>query len=95
MNLGNDEKFIGRRDWKHETAPVVIEAHSREFHTDWAAQVADYYKSLESSAVGVRTIPVTFRILVEHPEVFVAALRAELATLDGPSPVQGGEFAEV
>jgi hypothetical protein len=78
VNLGNDEQFIGRRDWKHETAPVVIEAHSREFHTDWAAQVADYYKSLESSAVGVHTIPVTFRILVEHPDVFVAAVRREL-----------------
>jgi hypothetical protein len=79
VNLGNDEKFIGRRDWKHETAPVVIEAHSEEFHTDWAVQVADYYKSLESSAIGVRTIPVTFRILVDHPEVFVAAVKAELA----------------
>jgi hypothetical protein len=81
VNLGSDEKFIGRRDWKHETAPVVIEAHSAEFHVDWAVQVADYYKSLESSAIGVRTIPVTFRILVEHPEVFVAAVRAELAQL--------------
>ena len=81
VNLGSDEKFIGRRDWKHESAPVVIEAHSREFHTDWAAQVADYYKSLESSAIGVRTIPVTFRILVEHPQVFVAAVRGELARL--------------
>ena len=81
VNLGSDEKFIGRRDWKHESAPLVIEAHSEEFHTDWCAQVADYYKSLESSAIGVRTIPVTFRILVEHPEVFIAAVRAELATL--------------
>jgi hypothetical protein len=81
VNLGNDEKCIGRRDWKHGTAPVVIEAHSREFHTDWAVQVEDYYKTLESSAIGVHTIPVTFRILVEHPEVFVAAVRRELATL--------------
>ena len=81
VSIGNDEKFIGRRDWKHETAPLVIEAHSEEFHTDWAAQVGDYYKSLESFAIGVRTIPVTFRILVEHPEVFIAAVRGELATL--------------
>jgi hypothetical protein len=49
INLGTDDKFIGRRDWKHDTAPVVIEAHSAEFHDDWAVQVADYYKSLESS----------------------------------------------
>ena len=81
VKLGNDERSIGRRDWKHVTAPVVIEAHSEEFHTDWAVQVADYYKSLESSAIGVHTVPVTFRILVEHPEVFVAAVRAELAQL--------------
>jgi len=79
VNLGNDEKFIGRRDWKHEVAPVAIEAHSEEFHTDWTVQVADIYKSLESTATGVHTIPVTFRILVEHPEVFVAAVRRELA----------------
>jgi hypothetical protein len=94
VELGNDEKWIGRRDWKHETAPVVIEAHSREFHTDWAVQSADYYKSLESSAIGVHTIPVTFRILVEHPEVFVAAVRRELATFLGAYALQGGEFAE-
>ena len=81
VSLGSDEKFIGRRDWKHEIAPLVIEAHSEEFHTDWSTQVADYYESLESSAIGVRTIPVTFRILVERPEVFVAAVRAELARL--------------
>jgi hypothetical protein len=93
VNLGNDEKFIGRRDWKHETAPVVIEAQSAEYHTDWAVQVADYYKSLESSAIGVHTIPVTFRILVEHPEVFVAAVRAELATFVGMDAPKRGEFA--
>jgi hypothetical protein len=93
VNLGNDEKFIGRRDWKHDTAPVVIEAHSGEFHTDWAVQVEDYYKSLESSAIGVHTIPVTFRILVEHPEVFVAAVRRELATSKGVYAPEGGEFA--
>jgi hypothetical protein len=81
VDLGNREKFIGRRDWKHDTAPVVIEAHSAEYHTDWAVQVADYYTSLESSAIGVHTIPVTFRILVEHPEVFIAAVRGELAQL--------------
>ncbi|MDT7785321.1 MAG: hypothetical protein QOF58_3740 [Pseudonocardiales bacterium] len=94
VNLGSDEKFIGRRDWKHLTAPVVIEAHSEEFHTDWAVQVADYYKSLESSAIGVRTVPVTFRILVDHPEVFVAAVRGELARfipLPGDKP---GEFVK-
>jgi hypothetical protein len=79
VNLGNDEKFIGRRDWKHEAAPLVIEAHSEEFHADWAVQTADYDTSLESSAIGVHTIPVTFRILVEHPDIFVAAVRGELA----------------
>ena len=94
VNLGNDEKVIGRRDWKHQHAPVVIEAHSEEFHIDWAVQVADYYKSLESSAIGVHTIPVTFRILVEHPEVFVAALRAELARFTVPTGNNAGEFAE-
>lgn len=92
VNLGNDEKFIGRRDWKHDTAPVAIEAHSGEFHTDWAVQVADYYKSLESSAIGVHTIPVTFRILVEHPEVFVAAVRTELARFTVPPGNRAGEF---
>ena len=92
-DLGNTEKFIGRRDWKHDTAPVVIEAHSEEFHTDWAVQVADYYKSLESSAIGVHTVPVTFRILVEHPEVFVAAVRAELARFGVPPDAEPGEFA--
>ena len=94
VNLGNEEKFIGRRDWKHDSAPVVIEAHSEEFHTDWAVQVADYYKSLESSAIGVHTVPVTFRILVEHPEVFIAAIRAELARFDSRSTVQPGEFGK-
>jgi predicted transcriptional regulator of viral defense system len=94
VDLGNDEKFIGRRDWKHETAPLVIEAHSAEFHTDWAVQSADYYKSLESSAIGVRTIPVTFRILVEHPEVFLAAVRTELATFPVTVDGKGGEFGE-
>jgi hypothetical protein len=94
VNLGDDEKFIGRRDWRHETAPVVIEAQSAEYHTDWAVQVADYYKSLESSAIGVHTIPVTFRILVEHPEVFVAAVRAELARFRPSSRPNRGEFAE-
>ena len=94
VNIGNDEKFIGRRDWVHETAPVAIEAHSAEFHTDWAVQVGDYYKSLESSAIGVHTIPVTFRILVEHPEVFIAAVRAELARQIPVSRDYLGEFAE-
>ncbi|MEY2568113.1 MAG: hypothetical protein QOE35_2642 [Actinomycetota bacterium] len=94
VNLGNDEKFIGRRDWKHESAPVVIEAQSAEYHTDWAVQVADYYKSLESSAIGVHTIPVTFRILVEHPEVFVAAVRAELARFGLSQQSKPGEFAK-
>jgi hypothetical protein len=37
---------------------------------------------------------VTFRILVEHPEVFVAAVRAELATFKGLYVHQRGEFAE-
>lgn len=92
--LGTDERFIGRRDWKHETAPLVIEAQSAEFHTDWAVQVGDYYKSLESSAIGVHTIPVTFRILVENPEVFVAAVRAELARFGVPSDAKPGEFGK-
>lgn len=94
VNMGNDEKFIGRRDWKHETAPVVIEAQSAEFHTDWAVQVEDTYKSLESSAVGVHTIPVTYRILVDHPEVFVAAVRAELARFSATCGQNPGQFAD-
>jgi hypothetical protein len=94
VNLGNDEKFIGRRDWKHETAPVVIEAQSAEFHTDWAVQVADYYKSLESSTIGVHTIPVTFSILVEHPELFTAAVRAELARFCMVDHAKPGEFGK-
>jgi hypothetical protein len=94
VDLGNNEKTIGRRDWKHETAPVVIEAQSAEFHTDWAVQTADYYKSLESSAIGVHTIPVTFSILVEHPEVFVAAVRGELAQFHLAGQGELGEFAD-
>ena len=93
VNLGSGAKFIGRRDWKHERAPVVIEAHSAEFHTDWAVQVDDYYKSLESSAIGVHTVPVTFRILVEHPEVFIAAVKAELARFTVTTDNKAGEFA--
>jgi hypothetical protein len=94
VDLGNGERFIGRRDWKHEQAPVVIEAHSAEFHTDWAVQVGDYCKSLESTAIGVHTIPVTFRILVEQPKLFLAAVRAELATFLPRYREKGGEFGK-
>jgi hypothetical protein len=84
VSLGTAEKEIGRVDWKHETAPVVIEGHSREFHTDWAVQENDARRKLEATAIGIHTIYVTFKMLVEQPELFLAAVRAELAT---PAPL--------
>jgi hypothetical protein len=81
VTLGSSEKQIGRVDWRHESAPVVIEGHSREFHTDWAVQEDDARRQLEATALGIHTIYVTFKMLVETPELFVAAVRAELATL--------------
>lgn len=94
VRLGNATKEIGRVDWKHEAAPVVIEGHSREFHTDWAVQEDDARRKLEATAIGVHTIYVTFKMLVDTPDLFVAAIRAELARFSLVQQAQPGEFAK-
>jgi hypothetical protein len=75
------ERAVGRVDFRYRRQRVVIEAQSRRFHHDWAAQEADMARRAELAAAGYRIIEVTWWQLVHEPHVFVERVRRALVTV--------------
>jgi very-short-patch-repair endonuclease len=71
---------VGRVDFLYQVARVVIEGDSRRFHTSWLDQEADRLRDLRLTAAGFHVVRVTWHQLKEHPEEFVAAVRALVVT---------------
>ena len=75
--LGDNERLVGRVDFLYRAARLVIEADGRQ-HGGWLATIEDERRDALLRAAGYRVIRVTWRMLTQEPELFVAALKAEL-----------------
>lgn len=75
-NVGGSTTPIGRVDFLYATARLVIEADSKRYHSSWLDQLADQRRDLQLSAAGYQVIRVSWWQLTEHPEEFIAAVRA-------------------
>jgi hypothetical protein len=75
-NVGGSTTPIGRVDFLYAATKLVIEADSKRHHTSWLDQEADKRRDLQLTAAGFQIIRVSWQQLIEHPEEFVAAVRA-------------------
>lgn len=78
VTIGGTTAPIGRVDFLIPPR-VVIEADSRSWHGAWETREADLLRDAMLRPLGYEVIRTTWRMLTEHPEVFVAAVRAALA----------------
>ena len=76
--VGGTTAPIGRIDFLHRLARVVIEADSKAWHGEWVATEADHRRDALLTAAGYHVLRTNWRQLVEEPEIFVAAVRGAL-----------------
>ena len=83
--LGNAETQIGRVDFLYRAACLVIEADGSQ-HGGWLASQADERRDAMLRAAGFEVIRVHWRMLIDEPELFVAAVRRALQDRSGRLP---------
>jgi very-short-patch-repair endonuclease len=79
VTVGGTSAPDGRVDLVYRNARVVIEADSRRYHASWLATQADHRRDLKLAAAGYQVLRVNWWQLVHEPELFVAAVRAQLS----------------
>jgi very-short-patch-repair endonuclease len=79
VTVGGTSAPDGRVDLVYRNARLVIEADSRRYHASWLATQADHRRDLKLAAAGYQVLRVNWWQLVHEPELFVAAVRAQLS----------------
>lgn len=76
VDVGDDDEWIGRVDFRIEDTRVIIEAQSIQYHTMTKLDVeADIRRLGRLAAAGYLVIPVTWAQLTGDPAEFVANVR--------------------
>lgn len=84
--IGGTSAPIGRFDFWYPEARLVIEADSQAHHGGWVQQERDRQRDLRLAALGIVVLRPTWRLLIDRPQEFVAAVGARLAQSDALHP---------
>ena len=79
IHLGDDD-WIGRVDVLWDSARVVVELDSEQFHGSPLARKADRERDNRLMAAGWRVLRITWDDLVDRPEIVIRWIRAALAS---------------
>lgn len=79
VDTGNDDRWIGRVDFRHRFRPVIIEIQSRLFHGSLTDVEKDDVRSADLVAAGFEVAEIPEDDVWYHPERFRASVDAALA----------------
>ena len=76
VNVGSEERFIGRVDYRYPGSPTVIEVNGRPYHESLLDLEADAVRTSELAVTGRPVVVVTRRQLDETPADVARRVRA-------------------
>jgi very-short-patch-repair endonuclease len=75
VDLGDDERWIGRVDFKHATLPVIVEVQSERYHKALVDEAADAVRKARLEAAGFAVVEVWDTDVWHRPQVVIDAVR--------------------
>ncbi|MGH9235711.1 MAG: type IV toxin-antitoxin system AbiEi family antitoxin domain-containing protein [Acidimicrobiales bacterium] len=81
VDSGDDDRWVGRVDFRHAHLPLVVEVQSETFHSALTDKVHDAIRSSALRAAGFEVVEVTEEQVWHRPHEVVRALRDARARL--------------
>jgi Protein of unknown function (DUF559) len=76
VDSGDDERWVGRVDFRDEVLPLVVEVQSETFHSALVDKEHDAQRVVALRAAGFEVVEVTDKQVWHEPDVVVAKVRA-------------------
>jgi very-short-patch-repair endonuclease len=81
VDSGDDDRWVGRVDFRDAHLPLVVEVQSETFHSALTDKVHDEIRSSALRAAGFEVVEVTEEQVWHRPHEVVRAVRAARARL--------------